>query len=69
MTEESVDESLIGAATGVVMMMGNAGSVIFGIATQQLNDLTRSWLLANLLMVLLILIAAFMCLGLKNAES
>lgn len=69
MTEESVDKSLIGTATGIIMMMGNAGSVVFGIATQQLDNLTQSWLLANLLMICLIFIATFMCLGLKNVES
>ncbi len=68
MTEESVEKPAIGTATGIIMMMGNAGAVTFSIMMQQLNSVTHSWLASNLLASVLILIAMSLCFGLKEKK-
>lgn len=57
MTEELAGSQLSGTATSLLMLMGNAGGVIFSIAAESINATTHNWLLANAMMFALLLIS------------
>lgn len=62
MTEEWSGKANVGTATGVFMLMGNAGGVIFSLCAESLNTMFQNWVLANGMMFAMLLITLLLTL-------
>lgn len=64
--EELTDKRLAGTATGLLMMVGNGGGVLFGVILEKIHIATHHWMTANIVMVALLALTFLILFAVKE---